>query len=210
MNLVFLMGDGVTPATKKRSIDPDGKKAAILQAAAAQFATYGFEGANTAKIASDAGVGAGTIFRFFPTKEDLANAVYTRGVDFHLECHVTAGITTSSNKSSREQFSTLFNLTWEYAVNFPNEYIFFDRSSSELFLTDLNRHLANKIRTNLVHWLKELQRRQVIIQSHEDVILTLVVGALNRFIRRAMFEKVRIPKEYLTEIEALCWKAISC
>ena len=77
-------------------------------------------------------------------------------------------------------------------------------------MTDLNRHLANKIRTNLVHWLKELQRQQVIIQCHEDVILTLVVGALNRFIRRAMFENVRIPKEYLTEIEALCWKAISC
>jgi AcrR family transcriptional regulator len=47
----------------------------ILAAAQAMFARNGFEATATRDISDDAGVGAGTLFNYFPTKEAIAAAI---------------------------------------------------------------------------------------------------------------------------------------
>jgi AcrR family transcriptional regulator len=56
------------------------RREAILDAAAAEIAQKGFAGATTADIARRAGISQPYIFRFFPTKKDLALAVIDRCV----------------------------------------------------------------------------------------------------------------------------------
>jgi len=56
-------------------IKSPGKRTAILRAAVREIAQSGL-GAATAKIASRAGVAAGTLFTYFPTKEQLLNELY--------------------------------------------------------------------------------------------------------------------------------------
>jgi AcrR family transcriptional regulator len=51
------------------------KRTAILEAAAAEIAVAGL-GAATAKIAERAGVATGTLFTYFPSKDDLLNELY--------------------------------------------------------------------------------------------------------------------------------------
>src|ERR1700690_927893 len=51
------------------------KRTAILRAAVREIAQAGL-GAPTAKIASRAGVAAGTLFTYFPTKEQLLKELY--------------------------------------------------------------------------------------------------------------------------------------
>lgn len=51
------------------------KRLALLNAAADTVAEHGI-GAPTAQIAKRAGVAEGTLFRYFPTKDDLLNALY--------------------------------------------------------------------------------------------------------------------------------------
>ena len=48
----------------------------LLHAAAEVFAEKGYEKAGVAEIARRAGVGAGTVYRHFPTKEALFTAVF--------------------------------------------------------------------------------------------------------------------------------------
>jgi TetR/AcrR family transcriptional regulator, repressor of fatR-cypB operon len=48
----------------------------ILKAALALFATQGFDGTAMPQLAARAGVGMGTIYRHFATKEALGNAVF--------------------------------------------------------------------------------------------------------------------------------------
>jgi AcrR family transcriptional regulator len=52
------------------------KRAAILKAALKLFTERGFHGTSTAQISKDAGVATGTLFNYFPTKEDLINSLY--------------------------------------------------------------------------------------------------------------------------------------
>lgn len=51
------------------------KQLALLEAAAEIVATHGL-GAPTSQIAKRAGVAEGTLFRYFPTKDDLLNELY--------------------------------------------------------------------------------------------------------------------------------------
>ncbi len=53
------------------------KQAKVLEAAMAVFADRGFSAASTSEIAKEAGVAAGTVFRFYRTKKDLLLGVVT-------------------------------------------------------------------------------------------------------------------------------------
>jgi AcrR family transcriptional regulator len=71
--------DGVAPAPRVRA-DARRNEAAVLEAAKIVFARSGVE-APIREIATQAGVGLGTLYRRFPTRADLVAAVFRREVD---------------------------------------------------------------------------------------------------------------------------------
>lgn len=73
------MGDGSTSVPRLRA-DARRNEEAILEAAKIVFARTGVD-APIREIASQAGVGLGTLYRRFPTRADLVAAVFRREVD---------------------------------------------------------------------------------------------------------------------------------
>jgi len=63
------------------------KRSAILRAATDVFARKGFHGVRTDEIAREAGVGKGTLYRYFPTKDDLYYAAVLAGFD-EMDAHL--------------------------------------------------------------------------------------------------------------------------
>ena len=72
---------GVLP-TRRRGRD---RVAAILDAAAVVFAERGFDAATMTEIASAACTAIGSLYRFFPNKDLLADAVFSRYADSMLD-----------------------------------------------------------------------------------------------------------------------------
>jgi AcrR family transcriptional regulator len=71
------------PTTHKPGRPPnpaarEERQEAILDAAARLFAEHGYADANTQVLADSLGLGKGTIFRYFPTKQDLFLAAVDR------------------------------------------------------------------------------------------------------------------------------------
>jgi len=58
---------------------PEDKRDRIIAAATTEFATRGYEQANTNRIAKDAGISVGALFKYFPTKADLSLYMVQRG-----------------------------------------------------------------------------------------------------------------------------------
>ncbi len=65
------------------------RKAQILDVAARVFATYGFANTQVQTIANHLGVGNGTVYRYFPTKDKLFLAAVERGLE-ELETEMDA------------------------------------------------------------------------------------------------------------------------
>ncbi|GGX68295.1 hypothetical protein GCM10011309_17590 [Litorimonas cladophorae] len=70
--------DADADAPPRRRLDPDARKAQLLQHAISAFAEGGIERAVHADVAQRAGVSTPTVFKYFPTREALVDAVLSQ------------------------------------------------------------------------------------------------------------------------------------
>jgi len=67
-----------------RRVDPDkhlAQRLLIIDAALTCFAAAGYAGTSTAAVCRQAGIGSGTFFHYFPTKQSLLLAILALGTD---------------------------------------------------------------------------------------------------------------------------------
>lgn len=81
-------------------------RSAVLRSARRLFAEHGLHVPLTA-IAQDAGVGQGVLYRHFPTRMDLALAVFDENLD-HIEEVATQATAASSDSSATDPFTTVW------------------------------------------------------------------------------------------------------
>jgi AcrR family transcriptional regulator len=94
----------VSPPANLRA-DARRNRARVLEAAEAVFAAKG-TGASTEEVAKAAGVGVGTVFRHFPTKQSLLEAVFLE----HLRAVGDQGRALSESRPPGEAFYDFFTL----------------------------------------------------------------------------------------------------
>src|SRR5690348_16186579 len=103
------------------------KRDAIMTAALELFVERGFHGTAVPEIAERAGVGAGTIYRYFESKEALVNALYraekTRFAHNVVE-RVNAG--GAGREPARELFKRLWLHMAEHAVDHSESFVFLE------------------------------------------------------------------------------------
>lgn len=97
--------------TKKRKT-----REAILNAAIELFGRHGFEGTSIAQLAKKAGVGKGTVYSYFRTKQDILNAFCEDELEYIHE-----QLTTKTNPDAPvlEQLVTIFIAEFEYVTRTP-------------------------------------------------------------------------------------------
>jgi AcrR family transcriptional regulator len=74
------MTTNTTPQPRRRARRKEARPAEIVEAALRLFADRGFAATKLEDVATAAGIGKGTIYLYFPTKEDLFRAVVRQAV----------------------------------------------------------------------------------------------------------------------------------
>jgi AcrR family transcriptional regulator len=102
-------GDEPLPTTVNPAKRADARRneRVLLDAAASVFVTDGVN-APVRRIAAEAGVGMGTIYRHFPTRADLVAAVYRHQVDACAEAGPTLLATATSPFAALREWVDLF------------------------------------------------------------------------------------------------------
>ncbi|MDC6176154.1 TetR/AcrR family transcriptional regulator [Ralstonia solanacearum] len=102
------------------------KVLAILESATHVIAANGLA-APTPLIARGASVAEGTIFRYFPTKDDLLSAVF-----LHLSRHLRTSMSTSlpARASLERQFESAWNEYIDWGINHPVESVVLNQLSA--------------------------------------------------------------------------------
>ena len=99
-------------AEPRRRRDPEVRPQQILDAALDVFGEQGFAAARTDDIAHQAGVAKGTVFLYFPTKEDLFKAVVRREIVGRIEEGERMSVVDASI-SSREFLQRFLGKYWD-------------------------------------------------------------------------------------------------
>ncbi len=181
------------------------KRDRILDAALALFAERGFHGTPVPMVAERAQVGAGTIYRYFESKEALVNALYQREKQAVLSA-VMEGF--PAQASPREQFHFFFRRVVEYAINHSDSFRFLEHHHHAAYLDDPSRAIEQRVIALAHQYLAETARLRITKPVAPEVLMAVVWGGIVHLMREAWAGRVELAERVLEQAEDVCWEAV--
>lgn len=194
-----------TTESTKREAKPSDKREAILGAALELFVERGFYGTAVPEIAERAGVGAGTIYRYFDSKEALVNVIYR---DEKTRFGRLAMVDFPATAPTREQFRTLWMRMAEFATTNPKAFVFMELHHHAPYLDDQNVALEAQMLTMFTNVVVAAQARGDLKKGPPSLLMGIVMGAFVGVIRSCV-ERGSDPAEANWKLaEQIMWEAI--
>jgi AcrR family transcriptional regulator len=183
------------------------RRAAILDAALALFAERGYHGTSVPDVIARARVGASTLYRLYPSKEALVNAVFVASKE-KLEQAILVDL-------DRVQAPhALFHELWRRLVRFsrhePLAFHFLELQDHTAYLTAQSRGVEMRVLGPIFAACSEFQAMGVFTRDvPPEVILAFVWGALVGLVKA---ERTAYLKLSDAAFEAACesaWRAFA-
>lgn len=149
------------------------KKKQLLQTALELFVEFGFHNTPTSRIAKEAGIANGTLFYFYPTKDDLVIALYLdikrRVAEYIADC-------IKDKVSVKDVLKGYYSATLHWALDNKMEFRFIEQFNTSPYLKhitseEIDRHIAP-----ILDVLKQGIQDNVIKPIDVDIILILISG----------------------------------
>ena len=183
----------------------DAKADAILKAALDLFVERGFHGTPVPLVAERAGVGAGTIYRSFESKEALVNALYQRWKQTVVNRMITDF---PVDKPPREQFRIVWERMAEFALAHPRELSFLELHHHGSYLDKNSLAIEHGIIEFGVVMVRRAQEAQAIKKADPLLLMELINGAFLGIFRAGIEGRLKLTRELFALAEQCCWEAV--
>lgn len=177
-----------------------GTRDAVLDAALSTFTEHTFGGAPVSLVADRAGVAVGSIYRHFPSKEALGNAVYRRWKGHLLEYLTRDG---APDEAVRDGFGRLWRSLFEFAADHPEAFAFLEYQQHEAYLDAESVDLGDRIVAVGVDLMTRGQKAGEIRPGDPTVLVSLVYGAFVGLSKRILTGPPLGPDEAAAAEEAV-------
>lgn len=181
------------------------KREAILEAALHLFVERGFYGTAVPEIADRAGVGAGTIYRYFESKEALVNAIY-RQEKLHFAHLVLDDFPASA--PTREQFRLLWTRMARFAAAHQDAFVFLELHHHARYLDAESRAVEHRMTELFTRVVTNAQARRELKAGAPRLLMGLVMGAFVGVIRSCVDVEQPLGDADWVLAEQCVWEAI--
>lgn len=184
------------------------KRDEIVRAALEIIAEHGFHGAPMAMIAEKASVGAGTIYRYFESKDALIAFLY-QDLANRLDAHLRRDY--SESDSFRERFLHLVRTLLKYFIDHPVEFRFLEQYFNSPYGVSLKREKlrGEREKGNL---FREFFERGIAQKAVKDIpsfiLFGMTIGPINFLARDCASGLVNLSEEEIIQASEACWDAI--
>ena len=193
--------NGSTPEKPRRE-----KEQAILAAALELFSERGFDGTAVPLIAERAGVGAGTIYRYFENKEALVNVLYKDWKTLFF--HYLIG-----EFPAEEDFRVQFHHIWRQLTRFATEYPlalnFLENHHHASYLTEENKQLTENLMEFMGRFIDAYRGPSQSNQLPAEALIAMLMGCFTGLAKNVKFCKYGLTDEVLDAAEEACWKLLA-
>jgi AcrR family transcriptional regulator len=197
-------GDKRDAKGDKRDAKGD-KREAILDAALDLFVERGFFGTAVPEIADHAGVGAGTIYRYFESKEALVNAIYRQ--QKQRFAHVVLD-DFPATASTREQFRTMWMRMAKFAAQNVKAFIFMELHHHQRYLDAESRALEQRMLALFTGVVTAAQARRELKSGPPHLLMGIVLGAFVGVIRSCVEIEQALDEADWVLAEQVLWEAV--
>jgi AcrR family transcriptional regulator len=160
------------------------KRTLILETALELISANGFHGAPMQDIADRAGIGVGTIYRYFANKEALILGVYEFAW-VQITQDVLGEI--SPRSIGAEDLQLLFVRLVQYYIRNPGVFRYVEQFSSSPFVSEATRKLGNDCFKPLEDSLVSASKRGVLRALRAQVLVAAFYGAVVQLVRAHLF-----------------------
>lgn len=192
-----LLEDGMTRADEKRE--------AILAAALSLFAERGFHGTSVPDLAKKAGVGTGTIYRYFDNKEALVNVLYQHWKLRLLEATVGA---LPEGESWRARFRILWHALVDFSLEHPGAIEFLDLQHHASYLDEPSKAIEAQSAAAFLMLVQQGQAEEVFTPLESPALVGMVYSAFVGLMRAAREGWVELTPELVAAAEERAWAMI--
>ena len=181
------------------------KRECILSAALELFAEKGFHGTAVPEIAQKAGVAAGTIYRYFASKEAIVNAVYQRHKQ-QLLASVMAEF--PFDAAARPQIHHFIASIFAFARKHPLAFKFLELHHHAPYLDDKSRAVEASVVAMANGFVEQHERGKVLRKAPEGVLAGLVWGAVVGLVRAGWESRAELSPKAEAAFEEAIWDAV--
>lgn len=193
---------GTARATKAAAPD---KADAILEAALDAFVARGFHGTTVPVIAERAGVGAGTIYRYFASKEAVVNELFRR---HKAELARRMLDRFPMEAPARDQFRELWYRMVAFVEEQPKAFSFLELHHHADYLDDRSRAMEQRMTDFGVSFIQRAQARHELKPISPLLLIGVVLGAFTGVVRKAWEYDFPLDAETWAHAEQCAWEAI--
>ena len=187
----------------------DDKRRRILDAALKTFAERGFHGTTVPEVAAAAGVGTGTLYRYFEHKEALVNEVY-RDAKLRLRAALLDGVASPDGyklDSAERWFKELWRRLGMFARAEPDAFRFLEMQDHVAYLDAESRQIELSVIAPL--FLAGKRMREASSIAPIEVLIALLWGAFVGVIKAARLGYLSLDDKRLEQAGAACWRMIA-
>jgi AcrR family transcriptional regulator len=185
--------------------DPAAKREAILAAALELFAERGYHGTTVPEVAEKAGVGAGTLYRYFASKEALVNALYQQWKGEYGRALMTD---LPVDRPMRQVFGALWSRMAGFARKHPKALKFLEFHHHLPYLDEKSRQIEEGILEPLLAFVVAAQEQHVLKPIPAQLLIGIVYGAFNGLLRVEDSGYMDLTPDRMRAAEQLIWEAI--
>src|SRR5690554_4249625 len=168
------------------------KRELILEATADLIAEQGIQNCPMASIAKHAGCGAGTIYRYFETKEALIEQLYLSVSEDMSEYSLQ---NYPKEASVRARFDHIWGRFYDFLNISPLNICLLDQlCASPLICTELQQRAMSDIHTEVISVLENTTETTCMESRQYQLLLTMTIGSLFNIAR-----KQQLPTEFFSE-----------
>jgi TetR/AcrR family transcriptional regulator, repressor of fatR-cypB operon len=177
------------------------RRAAVLAAALELFERDGYGNVAMSRIATSAGVAAGTIYTYFRSKEELANALYRQAKT------ALAGelLGEPTDGDARGDFGRFWRSLVEFATMQPLALSFLENHRHDVYLDDESRALGARVDAGAAEFVRRGQRSGEIRPGPPEALAALVFGAFVGLLRAGHEGRLPLDRALFVDMEDAVW-----
>lgn len=181
------------------------KKTLILETTLACISEFGFHGTPISMIAERAGVGAGTIYRYFDNKEALINELF-----LEIKREVMAGMLQGYDEklNFKNRFKHLWMSLIIYFMEHPQEFQFIEQHRYATYMSMLTREESFMIMSPVMMFFIEAKRAKAIKDLPLYTIISLAYGPITSLAKLQIDHQQKLSKERIDQAANACWDAV--
>ena len=182
------------------------KRDQIILAARDLVFEQGLQDVTMSQIAQRAQVGMGTIYNYFPSKEDLVFCLFSE-IKANMSLHVLEGYDATQPVVDRVVY--LLNSLVRYGIQHPREFLLTNQLAEIPFIQQ--RAKSEKVPALIVAFhqvMIDAQQQHLLKAMPLDVMSVLILGTTKALVEAHMRQQIHLDQATIEQAMSACWDAI--